>query len=125
MNRSKVASLTSALLSLRVAVALGAVPCAPERSVTLQSLPRPDALSPARRKSDRRLALRFDALRHRRLAATRLSQIDQSGATLNHSLDRVVATLLEGRCNCLEEQSRRRPTTAAMVFTTVKTDHLQ
>ncbi|HUZ71672.1 MAG TPA: hypothetical protein VMU87_01695 [Stellaceae bacterium] len=99
MSLLEPASLTEALL-----VAKGAA--APSRFTTTRSSAGAGAGGRARQPDGRaRLPLRLDEKRHRRLRLA-TAHLRKSGqalllAALDHYLDHVVPTLIEGRCHCL------------------------
>lgn len=105
----KAASLTSTLLVTKGGAAPSGFLARPERSATVQALP----IRPLRRagggkdEGHLRLSLRIGDARHRRLRLA-AAHLHQSGhavmmAALDHYLARVVPTLLDGPCRCIEE----------------------
>lgn len=90
---NKAASLTGALLSGKDATAAAPGPATPAAA---------EGGDPFRQ-----FSLPLDAARHRRLrlAAAHLDQTEDALmiAALDHYLDRIVPTLLDGRCACLDE----------------------
>ncbi len=98
MNLLEPASLTEALL-----VAKGAA--APSRLTTVRSSGGGGGGRARRSDGRARLALRLEEERHRRLrlATAHLHKSAQALllAALDHYLDHVVPTLIDGRCHCL------------------------
>jgi hypothetical protein len=116
---NKAASLTGALLSGK-----DATPRTPG--------PHEPAAPPAAAESGdapRYVSLPLDPARHRRLrlAAAHLDQTEDALmlAALDHFLDRVVPTLLDGRCACLEEGRAAGQGCAAATFASAKSERPQ
>lgn len=129
MNAYKAATLTGSLLVAKGdAAPIGSQP-SDRHSATIQSLPRSAARRPMARRDDgfTHLSLRINSVRHLRLRLA-AAQLGYSGnslvvAALDHYLDHVLPTLLEGKCPCLEKRRDLNHACAAAALAHLNPDH--
>ncbi len=129
MNGFKAATLTGSLLVAKGDAAPSGSRPADRPSATVQSLPRSATRRPAARRDDgfTHLSLRINSVRHLRLrlAAAHLGRSGNSlvVAALDHYLDHVLPTLLEGKCPCLEKGRDPDQACAAAALVNLNPDH--